>query len=171
MVNFPEWIPTLAAIIFAVAATVFFVLSTRARRLVAATRDWVTGSATILEARVEARKGMTSDGGSATTHYPVVQYEYDVNGRTYYGARRVLGDEVSKGLRSWAERDIAAYQPGMRVPVYYNPSDPREAVLERSAPHGVYFNALATLFVLIALFMCAFNFGLREVLDNVFGAQ
>src|SRR5688500_614732 len=138
MNGFPEWVPTLAAIIFAVASTVFFVLSTRARRLVSATRDWATGSATIVEAKVDAQRGMTSGGGSATTFYPVVRYDYEVDGRIYRGTQRVLGDEVSKGVRSWAERDIAAYQPGMRVPVYYDPADPRQAVLERRAPNAAF---------------------------------
>src|SRR5687768_15560734 len=122
MTGVPELIPSLAALIFAVAAIVFFVLSQRARRLVGATRNWASGSATILESKVEARRGLTSGGGSATTYYPVVQYEYEVNGRTYRSAQRILGDEISEGVRGWAERDIEAYRPGLKVPVFYDPA-------------------------------------------------
>jgi hypothetical protein len=162
-------IPTLAAIIFTGAAIVFFVLGSRARGTVSATNNWVTATATIINASVEASRGGTVDGGTATTYYPRVLYEYQVNGQTYRGDKRILGEEVSKGIQSWAEKDIAKYQRGTTVPVYYNPADPRQAVLERTAPAATFFNLLAALFIVLALFFCAFNFGLAGILDSLAG--
>jgi hypothetical protein len=162
-------IPTIAALIFTGAAILFVVLGVRARSVVSTTRDWATATATIVTATVEASRGGTVDGGTATTYYPKVLYDYQVNGQTYRNDKRILGEEVSKGIRSWAEKDIEKYQRGATVPVYYNPANPREAVLERTAPAAFFFNALAALFVVLALFFCAFNFGLADLLTGLFG--
>lgn len=162
-------IPTLAAVIFTLAAVAFFVLGSRARGTVSATNNWSTASATIINATVEASRGGTVDGGTATTYYPRVLYEYQVNGQLYRNDKRILGEEVSKGVRSWAEKDIAKYQRGATVPVYYNPANPGEAVLERTAPAAFFFNALAALFIVLAFFFCAFNFGLAGILDALAG--
>lgn len=161
--------PTLATFIFVIAAIVFFALAARSNSAVGPTRNWATASATILNATVEANTGTTVDGDVSTTYYPKVLYEYQVNGQTYRNDKRVLGSEVGKGLKSWAERDIANYQRGTTVPVFYNPANPAEAVLERTVPNTVFFNALAVLFVVIALFFCAFNFGLADLLTTLFG--
>ncbi len=160
---------TLATVIFTIAALIFFALAARSNRAVGPTRNWAAASATILNTTIEANTGTTVDGDVSTTYYPKVLYEYQVNGQAYRSDKRVLGSEVGKGLKSWAERDIAAYQRGTTVPVYYNPANPAEAVLERTAPNTLFFNALALLFLIMALFFCAFNFGLADLLTGAFG--
>jgi len=59
---------------------------------------------------------------------PVMTYRYTVNGQSYSGHRLAFGDVAEmKGIaETWVER----YKVGSPVPVYVDPSNPGEAVLE-----------------------------------------
>jgi hypothetical protein len=57
-------------------------------------------------------------------------YEYAVNGTQYRSQRRFFGEEATGGSRSQAEQLHLKYRVGSQVTVYYNPDNPKEAVLE-----------------------------------------
>jgi hypothetical protein len=64
-----------------------------------------------------------------------IAYEYSVSGQTLSNNRVSIGED--RGNFQVAET-IARYPVGAVVTVYYNPQHPREAVLERGLPHGLW---------------------------------
>jgi hypothetical protein len=60
-----------------------------------------------------------------------VSYEYQVLGQSYTGAKVAFGVAKSYRFRSQAENALAYYPLDSQVTVYYDPSNPAEAVLER----------------------------------------
>ena len=64
-------------------------------------------------------------------NYPVVQYSYQVGGRSYQGSRIAPGPEVGG---TGAGKIIERYPVNSQVTVYYNPQNPSDAVLETKAP-------------------------------------
>lgn len=83
----------------------------------------------VLEARAKARNE-TNDSSGTLTHewYTEVRYRYTVNGETYTGNRlRAFGlhhmDEAQ------ALKELAPFQPGTMVRVYYDPAKPSSSVL------------------------------------------
>ncbi|MFQ3621876.1 MAG: DUF3592 domain-containing protein [Spirochaetales bacterium] len=66
-----------------------------------------------------------------------IVYEYAVDGVKYQSSRRVFGPAISTG-KSTQEKIAEKYPVGKIVTVYYEPKDPRNAVLER----GIHFDYL-----------------------------
>jgi hypothetical protein len=95
-------------------------------RTPAKSNDWPTTSGQVLASTIQYRRS----GGSRSA-YPLVMYAYQVEGRTYQSQRiyfgGVVGGSVMAGL-------VKKYPVGAQVPVYYNPQNPADAVLERSIP-------------------------------------
>jgi hypothetical protein len=60
-------------------------------------------------------------------------YEYEVNGQRYVGNRIRFGDQIGTGFRSIAENAATKYGVGSSVQVFYNPSNPQDAALERNS--------------------------------------
>src|SRR5687767_2363493 len=121
---------------------------------IAMTRRWPATTATIDEAGVERLR--VSDGGRRRSRSEaIVHYSYTVDGKDY------AGDRIWPGLASAllmdgiarAFYDESRWQPGMQVPVYYNPKDPSRAVLDRSfspvEKSFVVFGVLGLLFSIL----------------------
>lgn len=66
------------------------------------------------------------------------------------------------------QNDIAKYQPGSQHPVYFNPADPRQAVLERKAPGSNLLMGIAIVIVIMLIGSVAFTFGLNQFLSGMF---
>jgi hypothetical protein len=87
---------------------------------------------------------------------PQVEYEYQVDGTTYRRMVLCYGRGGS-GNRRQAERVIAPYPPGARVPVFFDPGKPADAVLQR----GTHWNNLAIALSAIAFLWAGFAFLLQ----------
>lgn len=68
---------------------------------------------------------------------PVVEYEYTLGDRTFQGTHVSGADNI--GTRPQAQETLDHYSLGATVPVYYNPKNPDEAVLERDLPWSLGF--------------------------------
>lgn len=90
-------------------------------------KDWPTAIGQILASTISYRS--RSGGGHAP--YPLVMYLYQVEGRQYQSQRIYFGGEVGGSAMTGL---LKKYPVGAQVPVYYNPQNPAEAVLERSIP-------------------------------------
>jgi hypothetical protein len=97
------------------------------RRKMAAVSQWPSTMGAVNSSYLERRS--SSEGGS--THYPVVQYSYQVGGQTYQSTKLAPGPEVGG---TGAGKVVARYPEGVQVMVFYNPENPSDAVLERKAP-------------------------------------
>jgi hypothetical protein len=78
-----------------------------------------------------------SEGGKAVAkrNFANIVYEYEVSRQKLRAGRVSIGEDL--GNFEVAET-IARYPLGKIVTVYYNPRRPREAVLERDPPKGVF---------------------------------
>jgi len=76
------------------------------------------------------RVGIRRDSlGTEAEPYPDVLYEYFVDGKSIWGWRLSYEDEP-KPRPFWTER-LAGYAVGSEVRVYFDPSLPKEAILEK----------------------------------------
>jgi len=120
-----------------------------------ATRSWPVTSGHVLTSRVESRRGRSKRNNTNITVYdPQVVYEYMVNEVSYQGKQIGIGGGFATRTQQDVERKIAPYAAGASVRVFYDPTDPQQAVLEHSVSSGVAFLLLGgfILLVLVLLF-------------------
>lgn len=125
---------------FACATAAMFALVTILKwREVWAARHWIPVKGKITSSRVEAREVAVSGSGSDTTtaseirNFPAITFEYTVDGRKLRGTRYSLRHEVGN---VHIPETLARYPRGAEVAVFYDPSDPGKAVIERTMPAG-----------------------------------
>ena len=85
--------------------------------------------------RNPANNGAPNHGVS---YYPVVKYEFSVDGNSYLGDQVFVG-RVGLARRSSAQAIVGKYRPNQSVTVYYDPVSPSQCVLERGAQWSTYF--------------------------------
>jgi hypothetical protein len=93
-----------------------------------AQQNWSSTNGTILMSSVQSSRSST--GGYST--YPVVVYQYQVNGKSYQSQTIRVGDKFLKvNISSKAQETVNKYPIGAKVTVYYDPNNPAECALER----------------------------------------
>jgi hypothetical protein len=92
-----------------------------------------------------------------------VVYEYNVRGRKVRNNRVGIGEDLGNFE---VEETLARYPVGAPVTVYYNPRNPKEAVLERDAPRHLIGCVAAMVGVPLALLLLA-HVGFSAVTDAV----
>jgi hypothetical protein len=138
------------------------------QRRARASRNWHQTTGTVLLADVQGRRSSDSHGGYSTSYYPVVLYQYEVDGRTYQGERISFGMPVGRGSPRAVMQRLAPYTPGASVPVYYDPMNPAEAVLERTASSNRLVWLVILIMLIIVVGVLAFQIGLFGFLGPVF---
>jgi Protein of unknown function (DUF3592) len=146
----------IVALLGAVFGVVAFV---RGRRLASASMRWPTTAGIITNASVieEAIEDQNNDDKSLirkTYRYQIdLRYAYQVGKRDFVGTTAGWGWTAIYGLRELAEKAASHYPQGQAVTVYYDPEQPRRAVLEPDSRQG-------SLAPLIAAAICAVVGGL-----------
>ena len=129
--------------VFGLVALLLIGIGWLGQRKAASSRSWPSVPGRVMTAEVE-----TSAGGEGGTVYrTLITYSYMVGGQQYQSNRRAFADTVSSGNRGSAERGAAQYPPGSAVPVYYNPANPQDAVLERRAASAGFMYGLGGAFL------------------------
>lgn len=137
----PLFVFFLPAVAFlgAILAVVGFV---RGRRLASASARWPTASGTIttsdvIEEQIEEKNDDDKSIIRKIYRYQVdLRYAYQIGNRDFVGTARNWGGTEIYGLRELAERAAGQYSCGQRVTVYYDPEQPRNAVLEPNSRKG-----------------------------------
>jgi hypothetical protein len=93
---------------------------------------WPLTSARITKSEPRPRHRHHMDSATTVANVPVVEYDFTLGPQQYHGTHIGIGDEV--GNNPEVQRTLDRYPVGATVPVYYNPADPNEAVLERDPP-------------------------------------
>ena len=92
-----------------------------------AAQAWSSALGIVLSSGVESRRS-----GNSISTYPVVIYQYQVNGQVYQGQTIKAGEQFfNVRIMGDAQATSARYSVGAQVMVYYNPADPKESALER----------------------------------------
>ena len=93
----------------------------------AAAQSWPGTMGTVLMSSVQSKHS-----GKSTSIYPVVVYQYVVNGKSYQSQTIKAGEQFfSVRVLGQAHETVRRYPPGAQVMVYYNPANPEESALER----------------------------------------
>jgi hypothetical protein len=136
---------------------------------VRAAREWpdAAGRVVVSEAEVRETRVIDSDRESGyrteQRNYANIVYEYSVAGARLRNNRVSIGED--RGNFQVAET-VAKYPVGAIVTVYYNPLHPKEAVLERDLPKGLWgCLGIGTAVVLAVVFGSAF--GLNQLGEYV----
>lgn len=134
---------------------------------VRAASDWPSTPGKVVISRTETRKVKVMDSSREDGHYfeernfAGVTYEYTVSGSRLRNNRVTIGED--RGNFEVAET-LKRYPVGADVTVYYNPRQPRDAVLERDMPKGMGgCLAIGTVIVLVIVFGGAI--GLHRITD------
>lgn len=90
-------------------------------------QSWPGASGMVLTSSVQSRRT-----GRSVSIFPVVVYQYEVNGKTYQSQTIRAGEQfMNVRVIGQAQATSARYQAGTPVTVYYNPENPAESVLEK----------------------------------------
>lgn len=107
----------------------------RVKRRAQGAAEWPKVIGAVTESGVYAHPRHTQ-AQAYLTYTPVVEYTYTVAGMTY--TSRKVGfapaEENSYPSQAQAQAHLARYPLGREVAVYYNPHNPRQAVLKTKKP-------------------------------------
>jgi len=126
------------------------------RKKAKVTETWPTASGSIVSSRLDQRAHTDYEDGhtsTSTSYTPIVEYTYEVAGRTYQGNRVFPGAGMSYD-HGTAQGIVNRYQPGGMVMVHYNPADPIQAVLETKSKGGNLFLILGAVFAVLGMIGC-----------------
>lgn len=98
-------------------------------------RNWLQTTGRVTKSQVRAIKRTDVDGASNFENEPLVTYEYTVNSKAHRGTRVNFADRIGG---SDVGETLARYPVNKIVTVFYNPNNPKEAVLERDFPRIVH---------------------------------
>jgi hypothetical protein len=129
------------------------------KKKVGASANWPSTTGSITRSSV-AESVSTSNDDNITHYYPQVTYTYQVAGTTFEGKHIMFG-AVESGSHTKAQATIALYPVGKSVSVYYNPADPKEAVLERQSKSSNIMLILGIVFLVMAL--CTLCIGVGSI--------
>ncbi len=127
-----------------------------------ASRAWPSVSGEVVSSEVRTQRsgrsgrsrGRSRTSRSKTTHRAEIRYEYTVEGQ-HYTADRVLFGGHSSGSSSYANEVMDRYPKGKQIVVYYDPTQPDQAVLEPGVTGGVYIQlAGGGLFAVVGAGLC-----------------
>lgn len=110
--------------------------------LVVKRREQGTGNWPHTEGRINAsflyEHERETGAGLIRSYTPVVRYAYEVDGQAYESARRNFLPYDAKTFenRMDAKAVVVTYAKDKVVPVYYNPHNPKQAVLEIPKPQA-----------------------------------
>ncbi len=91
---------------------------------------WAEARAKIVDSRVKAQRHRISGETTRIKNEAAVVYEFEVDGQS------IRSDRISLGLASADNVDetMRKYPKGSHAPVYYDPANPQDCVLERNPP-------------------------------------
>ncbi len=132
-------------------------------------KSWRSAPGVVIRSDVQTRnvKLMSdiqrADGSGATEarNFANVVYEYELFGKKLRNNRVSIGEDLGNFE---VEETLARYPVGTRVTVYYNPRNPKQAVLERDAPKGMWGCITTGVLGLAAAYLIAV-FGFTKIYD------
>ncbi len=119
--------------------------------------SYVPIMAKILESQIsQTTTGNKTTTGETQTYIPLIHYEYEVNGQIYQSKKFNYSGKGFSRSRD-AQRMIWYYPAGSTQSVYYNPDNPAEAVLSKSASTTVPLSIFIPVVFVLAGLVCIFG--------------
>ena len=149
---------SLFSLMFVVVGAIIFGYAMRVARKAAQSLSWPTAEGEITRSAAVYQTELNETSGGTDTFKADTAYQYVVNARSYVSSRISMADFMTASTTGRAQSIAEQYPSKSRVEVFYNPSDPSEAVLEPGDCTGIkliYFIggifAAAGLFFLIMI--------------------
>ena len=102
-------------------------------------RTWRTAPAVVISSRLGTSRG--SKGG--TTYRIEIEYQYQVDGKTWYGKQYDFFSSMHTNVGVKGMREAVNKNPiGAKIECLYNPAQPSESVISSDIPGRVFFFAL-----------------------------
>lgn len=139
----------------------------RTRQKVQESQRWPVTDGLITAREMAVNQSTDSEGGSTTSYYPHVEYEYSVMGTRYHGKKIAFGAVKNYSRQADVQAILARYPEGATVAVHYDPNKPEDAVLEQAAPATNVMVVIGVIFLAVAL--CGGFVGLGVLLMSAFG--
>ena len=155
-------IPLALGGIFAVLGVILLVIGRRDQARARKAEAWPTLNGMISSSRIDKQTRTDRSQGrtyTRTTYAPVVEYTYEVGGRTFQGNKIFPGANMSFDLGT-AQGIINRYQAGQPATVHYDPADPTQAVLETKSKGANLMLILGAVFAVVGLIACCAAGGL-----------
>ena len=119
-----------------------------------ASNDWVSVTGKLTELQLWGKRRI--NGEMVNSENVSVQYQYEVNGKTFTGRRAAFYTLHYPETVDFAKR----YPHGAVVPVFYNPQNPAESVIvpglhPQKSNSEIWLGGIATV-ILVAIVMCIF---------------
>jgi hypothetical protein len=145
------WIISILIAVMVVAGFVVRDATEDYRKQLHAVQHYLPVQAKVLSSEVKAKA--RSSRSSGTSWHPAIRYSYEVGGKRYT-SRRYSYSYTFHNTRSFVEEAVAKYPAGATVTAYYNPDNPKAAVLDNTAPDMtlaiMVFAAFGAIFLFIA---------------------
>ncbi len=104
-----------------------------------ASAGWPSTTGKVTSSQVRVDTSTDNEGSTSTSYVPAIQYEYAVNKTQYTSSRRTVGSgQMGYGSRNRANAIVEQYPAGKSVSVYYDPKNPKYAVLQTGVSSSVY---------------------------------
>jgi hypothetical protein len=100
-------------------------------------KGWAQTSAEVQSSKFEVHRSTDFEGAEAVSYHARVVYKYTVNGIEYRSDRVFFGQGAGTS-KAAAKRRVAEYVPGNQLKVYYDPENPKVAVLEPGLHMNVF---------------------------------
>ena len=110
-------------------------------------KAWPTAQGRIVSATTQEHTEQFRNEPERIVTLPVITYTFNVAGKSYTGHRIDLLDDG----RNHVQETLNKYREGTTVPVFYDPLNPSDCVLERGAPAGMWTGCLYAIVVLAAV--------------------
>jgi hypothetical protein len=94
--------------------------------------SWPSAQGRIVRSRTRSVHRQRSGEATKVANLPDIEYAFSVGGVEYRGHRIGIGEIAADSPE--AQGVLERYKVGRTGPVFYNPANPQEAVLERGAP-------------------------------------
>ena len=155
--------PVFTALFFmAIPTSIAAVIVSKANRVREAA-NWPSTRATITKSQLRAQHHRHASDVTAVKNVPDIEYEFRLGDRVIKGKRIGVG-EVPDNV----EATLGHYRVGTTVPVYYDPKNPENALLERGAPlptQGLY--AIAAGVFLAGLLVLSFFWNISAIFEGL----
>ncbi len=143
------------ALLFLAIGVVLIILHRRNIRKAEESISWLETTGTINESKVVQGSNVLmnndEDGESAPVFYPEISYTYRVAGLEYTSKRLTFAGVKSFSKQENAEKAASFYPVGTQMPIYYDPKNPKEAVVDKTAKKSNILLTFGILFIIIGL--------------------
>ena len=143
------------ALLFIAIGVVLIILHRRNIRKAEQSMSWLETTGTINESKVVQGSNVLmsndEDGESTPVFFPEISYTYRVAGLEYTSKRLTFSGVKSFSKRENAEKAASLYPVGTQMPIYYDPKNPKEALVDRTAKKSNIFLTFGILFIILGL--------------------